>query len=225
MIKKFKENKMILKNNEKRNVKFDLTKIKKMLTYKSLLFFLGSLMFMAILIGITFYLYMNSSDKQIINNNITDYFKLEESYNYLNLLKSSLFNNLGNVIIIWLLGISIIGLFIIIFLFFIEGFSIGFSICGIIGNYGTKGIMGIISYLIPGRLLYLIMLYLITYFAIRFSVGLIKHLLFKQDVDLRKNLNKYFKNLLLVIIIAIVCSLFEVFVNPLMIKLFTFLLK
>lgn len=225
MIKNFKEKKMVLKNNEKKTKKIDFAKIKKHFNYKNLLFFLGSFLVIGILIGIIFYLYMNSNDKEIINNNISSYFKIEEYYNYLDLLKSSIFNNIGNIIIIWLLGISIIGIFIIIFLFFIESFSIGFSISAIIGNYGSKGIIGIISYLIPGRLLYLIMLYLITYFAIYFSVQLIKYLFFKQDVDLRKALNRYFKNLVLIIIIAIICSLFEVFVDPLMIKLFTFLIK
>ena len=216
---------MILKNTEKEKRKINFTHFKKYLTYKNLMIFLGSFIIINIILGIIFYLYMNQSDKEIINSNITNYFKIAESYSYLENLKNSILNNIGNMSIIWILGISVIGIFIVIFIFFAETFSIGFSIASIIGAYGGKGLIGIISYLFPGKILYLIMLYIITYFAIRFSIQIIKYLFFKKDIDLRGFLKKYVKILIIVIIISLVCSILEIFVNPLMIKLFTFFLK
>ena len=176
------------------------------------------------IIGILFYLYLNSEDKQVINKSIEDYFILNKSYNYLNNLKNSILNNTGNNIIIWLLGISVIGIFIIIFIIFSETFSIGFTIASIMGKYKLKGILGIISYLLPSRIIYIFMLFIISYFAIRFSINLIKFLILKKELDLHSFLRRYVKILIICIIIGIVCSLLEVFINPFMIKLFNSLL-
>lgn len=218
---------MMLKNKEKTKSifrKINIDKFKKYLTYKNLLIFLVSFICISIIIGILFYSYMGTEDKELINNSIDSYFSISSSYNYLDSLKKSILNNMGNNIIIWLLGISIIGVFIVIFILFTETFSIGFTIASIIGKYKAKGLLAVFSYLFPNRLLYLLMLFIITYFAIRFSINLIKFLFLKKEIDLHSKLKKYIKILLVCIIIGIVCSFLEVFISPLMIKLFNSLL-
>ena len=219
--------KMILKNNEaiKRKINFKKINIKKYINNKNFIIFLLSFLILSIIIGILFYLYMNNDDKTYINNNITSYFTIKKSYDYLNLLKNSIINNIGNTTIIWLLGISIIGIPIIVFLFFSEAFSIGFSLSAIIGKYKLKGFIGIISYLFPSKILYILTLFLITYFALRFSIQIIRYLFFKKDLDLRSYFKKYFKQLIIITILAITCSILDVFITPFMIKLFTFFIK
>ena len=219
--------KMILKNNEaiKRKINFKKINIKKYINNKNFIIFLLSFLILSIIIGILFYLYMNNDDKTYINNNITSYFTIKKSYDYLNLLKNSIINNIGNTTIIWLLGISIIGIPIIVFLFFSETFSIGFSLSAIIGKYKLKGFIGIISYLFPSKILYILTLFLITYFALRFSIQIIRYLFFKKDLDLRSYFKKYFKQLIIITILAITCSILDVFITPFMIKLFTFFIK
>lgn len=219
--------KMILKNNEaiKKKINFKKINIKKYINNKNFIIFLLSFLILSIVIGILFYLYMNNDDKTYINNNITSYFTIKKSYDYLNLLKNSIINNIGNTTIIWLLGISVIGIPIIVFLFFSEAFSIGFSLSAIIGKYKLKGFIGIISYLFPSKILYILTLFLITYFALRFSIQIIRYLFFKKDIDLRSYFKKYFKQLIIITILAITCSILDVFITPFMIKLFTFFIK
>ena len=214
------------KNNKKKkklkilNFKIDKEVLKKIFTYKNLLIFLVSFLIINLIIGIIFYLHLNDSDKIIINSNITNYFKVNDSYNYLNIFKNSLINNIGNGLLIWLLGISVIGIIIVIFIYFSETFSIGFSIASIFGAYKTKGIIGLISYLFPSKLGYLIMLFIIIFHAIRFSSKIIRYLFLKHDIDLRIEFKKYIKILIIIILIGLTISLFETFLNPLMNRFF-----
>lgn len=199
-----------------KNLKINLDIFNK----KNYFIFLISLFVLSIIIGIIFYCYVNSNDKTIISNNIKSYFTISNNYDYLNTLFDSIKSNIFTVIIIWLLGISIIGIFFTIFLYFIEGFTIGFSISSIIYTYKIKGIVGIFSYLFPGKILYVALLFILTYFSIKFSYDMINYFFLKKDISLQENMRKYLKVLFICLIISIICSLLEVFIGPLMIKLF-----
>lgn len=203
------------KNNKKYNI----------FTKKNYFIFLISFFIVSIIIGAIFFFYLNSNDKDIIVSNINDYFKINESYNYLSLLLNSLKNNIFNTFIIWLFGISVIGTLYNINLYFLEGFSIGFTIMAIFNAYKLKGLIGTLCFLFPSKLIYIVLMFVLTYFSIKFSYNIIEHLFLKKDISLQEKMKKYTKVLLVSLIISVICSLFEVFINPLMIKLFTFLLK
>lgn len=216
--------KMNLKNKQEQK-KLNMEKLKKYFNNKNLFIFLCSLLLISIIVGILFYCYMNTNDKLTINKNIESYFQVKESYNYLKDLKLNLLNNFGNNTIIWLLGISIIGIILVIFLFFIESFSIGYSLAAIISNYKLKGIIGIFSYLFPSKIIYIFTLIILTYYSIRFSIDIIRHLIFKKEINFHEIFNKYLKILLFTTLLSILISILEVFIDPLMIKLFTFFTK
>lgn len=137
----------------------------------------------------------------------------------------SLFENLSYTFLVWILGISIVGIIVIIILYFFNFFSIGFTISGIFNSYGYNGIFALISYLFPSKLVYILLFYFITFFAIKFSAQLFKHLFLKQEINLQKAMKKYFNVLIFAVIITVVYSILEVFVNPFMIKIFTNFIK
>jgi len=211
--------KMVLKNKAKFKLKFDV------LNKKNYFIFLISLFVIGLTSGIVFFVLLNNAGKEEIVNNVNSYFTLSDNYNYLSILLDSFKNNFSNVIILWLLGISVIGIFIIIFLYFIEGFSIGFIISSIFYSFKYKGIVGSILYLFPGKLLYLLIMFILTFFAGVFSFNLIKNIIKKDEQTLNIYFRKYLKILGLCLILALLVSFLETFITPLMIKAWTFLIK
>lgn len=211
--------KMVLKNKAKFKLNFDL------LNKKTYFIFLISLFVTGILSGIIFFVLLNNAGKEEIINNINSYFTLSDNYNYLSILFDNLKNNFLNVFLLWILGISVIGIFIIIFLYFMEGFSMGFIISSIFYSFKYKGIVGSILYLFPGKLLYLLIMFILTFFAGIFSYHLIKNIIKKEEQSLNIYFRKYLKILGLCLIFALLVSFFETFITPLMIKVWTILIK
>lgn len=212
--------KMKLKNKE-RNLKFNVINIlKSKLTIKNLIIFLISFFIVSFIIGIIFYNYLSLNDKELIKNNINSYFLLEDSINYLSNFKSTLIETIFNIIKVWILGISVIGILIVIFLYFIEGFSTGFTCFSIIKTYKLKGIIGAFLYLFSSRITYLFLFFVLCVFAIRISYKIILLLFFKKDINISNEMKKYFKILIFSLILSIFYSALEVFITPYMIKLF-----
>lgn len=213
---------MNLKNNNrtnKKNLKISLKRIK--LNNKNLFIFLISFSIITVIIGFIFYFLISSQDKESVNQVVMNNFKIKESYNYLKLLKESVFQNIYNISLIWILGLSIIGIIAVIFIYFCEMFSIGFTMASIISTYKAKGIVGILVYLVPSKLIYVIILFLLSYFSIRISYKIIKLLFSKDEIKIKKDMQKYFKVLLFSTIVMVGISMLEVFVDPFFIKLFT----
>ena len=211
--------KMVLKNKAKFKLKFDV------LNKKTYFIFLISLFVTGILSGIIFFVLLNNAGKEEIINNINSYFTLSDNYNYLSILFDNLKNNFLNVFLLWILGISVIGIFIIVFLYFMEGFSMGFIISSIFYSFKYKGIVGSILYLFPGKLLYLLIMFILTFFAGVFSFNLIKNIIKKEEQTLNIHFKKYLKILGLCLILALLVSFLETFITPLMIKVWTILIK
>lgn len=209
--------KMKLKNNIKLRKKIKLN-IK--LSKKNIFIFLISLLIISFISGIIFYLNLNINDKDVINKNINCYFVLKDNYDYLSLFLKSNFNNILNTGITWLLGISIIGIALVLFIFFSSFFSLGFSISAIISIYGAKGVVISICYLLFSKLLVLFNTFIITFFAINISIKLFKVCFLKYEINIKEEIKKYNKIFLFCLCISIISSIFEVFVDPLMIKLY-----
>ena len=209
--------KMNLKNKSIRKIK--ISRIK--LTSKNLFIFLISFSIITLIVGMLFYYFLNNGDKDLAQSSVTNIFGIKESYDYLNLLKTSLLQNSFSTFLIWILGISVIGVIATIFIYFCEVFSIGFTIASIFGEYGVKGILASFCYLIPSKICYLIIIFLLTFFAIKISYKIIKLCFTNEDVKIKEEIRKYFKVLLFSFIAMIAISLMEVFIDPFLIKLFT----
>lgn len=205
-----------------KNKKLKLKRIRPKIkfTSKNLFIFLVSLFLVALLSGIIFFFLLNSSDKLSSTTDITSYFKIKNNLNYVHLLKNSFLGNTFNIFLIWVLGLSVIGVLLIIVIYFFHGFSLGFSIAAIFSKYGFKGIFGTFTYLFPSKICYLIILFFTSFFAIKISYKLIKLCFGGEDINMRKEMNTYFKLLLFSFISAILISLLEVFIDPFFIKLF-----
>ena len=103
---------------------------------KTLLFF-TILLIIGIITGSIFMAILNETDKKLVIDYFNNFISNIENnkLNFFEALKNGLFNNMLYILIIWLLGISVIGIPIVIIMFFIKSFTLGFSISSIIFNY------------------------------------------------------------------------------------------
>lgn len=187
-----------------------------------------TLMIFGIISGILFIFFISKESKTKALVSIKNFFDLMNTstgINYGKSLLNTLVNNIGYVLLIWLLGISIIGLPITIVLAFMKSFIVGFSISSIISCYKAKGILGAFLYVFPHQIIILFIYLLLSFYSISFSIKLFKSLFLKQTINFRVVMQKYIKILLISLISIIIVSLYEVFISTYFIKLFTMLLK
>ncbi len=187
-----------------------------------------TLMIFGIISGILFIFFISKESKTKALVSIKNFFDLMNTstgVNYGKSLLNTLVNNIGYILLIWLLGISIIGLPITIVLAFMKSFIVGFSISSIISCYKAKGILGAFLYVFPHQIIILFIYLLLSFYSISFSIKLFKSLFLKQTINFRVVMQKYIKILLISLIGIIIVSLYEVFISTYFIKLFTMLLK
>ncbi len=137
---------------------------------------------------------------------------------------STLINSLSanglSLLILWILGISIIGIpFIMMFLFY-KSFVLSFSFISIITKYHLKGIFLALTYIFPSQVLNLIIWLLLSFYGVGFSIKLIKVLFLKKSINLRESFKKYTKILGICIIVLILSSVLETYVSPYLMNFF-----
>ena len=134
-------------------------------------------------------------------------------------IKNSLSINFIYVLIIWVLGLTMVGLVFNILLLFLKGFIFSFSIGSFILTYGYKGIILSFIYLIFGQLLNIIVILTITIYSIMFGFELLK-VIFKDNNGLiKKNIKNYLIIIAISIVLCIISALCEAFILPSLIKL------
>ena len=189
--------------------------MKKRKLFSSLLF----IFIISFLLGIFFIFFISDNNKVIVKDGIELYFNGLSNLNYTDNFIVELINNIGLALIIWLLGISIFGCFIIFIIYFIKCFTISLSFISIIKIYGVKGIVLSIIYIIP-YIINIGVLFILSYYAISFSILLFKYLFRGVSYNRKVIVKRYFKVLLVSIIILIISSLLDVFIVPRILLLF-----
>ena len=188
---------------------------------KKIFVFLFVLMLIGIIAGSLFVTILSSSDKELIINHLNEFIDNinNNKLDYLFALKNNLITNIGYVILIWLLGISVIGLPIIIIMFFTKCFILGFSVGAVLTTFKLKGILLSLVYVFPGQVISLLFLLLLMMYSMSFTFKLIYAILKKKSIDFKLIMNKYFKILLLVLIVIVLMSLYDTYLMPRLIKL------
>lgn len=194
---------------------------------KKTIFFLGIIAIVAIVFGSLFSVMLNESDKNLVSEYISSFFEniKNNNLNYTMALKNGSISSLSYILIVWLLGISIIGMPIVLFMYFSKFFVIGFSISSIIKGYGLKGCLLSFAYIFPHQIIYIIAYTMLSIYSIKMSTKLISTIIKKDKIDFKPIINKYLFVLLLSIITGLLALLFEVFVTPKFINIILPILK
>lgn len=194
-------------------------KIKRKVKKNKLLFKLLIILLVAFILGILYIAILNKESKNLIQDQLSLFFSSINKLNYQKALINSITNNLFYTISIWILGITIIGIPIIIILLIMKSFILGFTISSIIFFYHFKGVFIALIYIIP-QIINLVLLLFISYYAIIFSKNLNRLLFLKKEVNFRNIMRRYIKILVFVLICIILSSVVETYVIPLILRLF-----
>ena len=189
---------------------------------KKINIFVISILFLGVILGSVYANIIGLNDRNLVIDKIKVFIDNinSGSLNAFLVFKNSTVINFSYLIIIWILGISIIGVIIGIILLFLKGFIFGFSLASFIITYGIKGIMLSFIYLIFGQLFNVIFIVILTVYSIIFSIKLIKNI-FNREMN--QKLLSFMKNYLIIlvmcILLALVSSVSEAFILPSLIKL------
>ncbi len=193
----------------------------KLAEQKKIYIFLIIVMTIGLILGIIYAVILNKSDHNLVTTSLDSFFTSikNNDIDYKSALINSLVGNISFVTFIFLLGISIIGIPLIIFSLASSTFIFGFSLSSIIYTYHFNGILKAITYLFPHQLITLLMSLFLGFYALYFGIKLFKYLFRGIDINLRSSMKRYLQVYVTVLLIFIGCSFIEVFLSPALIKL------
>ena len=196
-----------------------MKKIIKKLKDKKQFIIIFVICIVAFIIGVLLPSILNEENRKIIQTSLNSFFDTIKN-NQLKtneLLFKTLTSNIIIDLILWLLGISIIGIPIVIILLGYKSLSLGFTISSIISTYKLNGVIKALIYIVP-NIINLFIFFVISYYSISFTLMLFNYLFRKKEYNKRIIVNRYLKLLVISIIILIFSSVIETYVVP---KLFS----
>jgi len=182
---------------------------------RNLFIFLIVLMIIGIIVGSLFVTLLSKDDQGLTTTYLNTFLDRISSnqLDYMLSLKNTLISNVLFVIIIWLLGISVIGLPIMIIMYFYKAFTLGFSIGSILFNYHFKGIVFALVYAL-GQAILLLSLMILLIYAMSFSFKMINCIFKKKALDFKLMINKYTFILGIILASIVLVSLYDVYIVP-----------
>ena len=178
---------------------------------------------LGIISGAIFSVVISDNDKSLVIEKITNYISLINSndINNFEVLKNIIYENIIFIILIWIFGMSIIGLIINIFFVYMKSFTISFTISSFFLVYKYKGLLLSLIYILPSGIFTLLSYLIIGVYSVLFSMNLWR-VIFIHDKSI--NMGKYFKKYLLILVISLtligVSSVFSSYVTTSLIKVF-----
>ena len=193
---------------------------KKTSSNKRIIIFLVGLFLIGIIAGSIFITVISKTDQALVKEYIKEFInKIDKNkLNYLDALKNASISNLSFIIIVWLLGLSIVGISIVVFMYFSKAFVLGFSLSAFILQYKTKGIIIALIYFFPHHIVNMIAYTLVMIYSLKISFILINSILKKKTISFKPIMNRYLIVLGVSAGMIIVASLYECFVVPFIIK-------
>ena len=205
-----------------------LDKLKRKVHFnKNLFVFLFVLVMTGLFAGALFSVILSDSDKKMVSDYLNN-FLLNLSSDKIN-FNISFFNTLiftlGFALLIWVFGLSIVGvLFVLPFLFF-KSFILGFSVGSILLNFKFKGVVLSLLYVIPHHVINLLIYILICAYSIMISYRMVTCMCKKKNFDFKLFMSKYSFILIFSLVILFITSLYESFILPYVLKFVFKLIK
>ena len=200
---------------------------KKVKDQKTVIIFLLIIALIGLICGSFFITLLDKTDQELVKVYIETFINniKTNKLNYLDAFKNTLVTNSIYTIVIWLLGISIIGIPIIVFMYFTKLFIISFSISAFILKYQLKGIILVLVYIFPHHIINFLIYTLLMIYATKFSSILINSIVKKKTIFVKNIMNNYLIILSICIVIIILTSLYETFAIPYILKQVLSLIK
>jgi stage II sporulation protein M len=130
------------------------------------------------------------------------------------IMVEALGRNLKHLGILWILGLSVIGLPVIIAMVFIKGFSIGFTVAFLIEQYSIKGLQLAIATILPQNLIIVPVTIFVGVAGIVFSIQLIQNRIINEGKSLFARFIQYGIIIAISILLIVLASCYEAYVAP-----------
>lgn len=116
--------------------------------------------------------------------------------------------------LIWVFGLSVVGLPLIFALDFLKGVLVGFSVAYMIGQYSWKGMVFALVSVLPQNLIVIPAIVVSSVAASAFAIHLVKTRLIGKQGHLMQPFWRYTATMLLMLLALIAASLYEAFLSP-----------
>jgi stage II sporulation protein M len=136
-------------------------------------------------------------------------------------VKQAVFNNIKTVVVIWLLGITVIGVPVILFIVFTRGFVVGFTVGFLVDEYLLRGVAFAVASVIPHNFLVLPAVIITAVSGVSFSLLIIKKRFRHHRVNITQEFVSYTGLSLIMLVIVITGGLVEGYITPVFMKLAT----
>lgn len=184
--------------------------------------FIMFIIILGIISGSLFLVVLKDTDHNLVIEKINTFFTNINTNNINNIeaFKNAFIENIIFVILVWILGMSIIGIIINIFMIYLKGFIIGFSLSSFFLVYKYKGLLAALIYVFPTSIINILVCLLLGVYSVLFTINLWKIIFLKEkNYNMKKFIKKYFLLLILCIILILISSLTEGFLVPSLLKL------
>ena len=199
-----------------------IKKEKNVVLFNLIIFILG------LIFGSLFVNFITTEDKGLLIEQLDVYLnsinKLSSDVYGIDVFLDNLLNNTIQLSIIFILGISMIGVLIVILILFFKGFMLGTTLSTFILKYKIKGIIGALLYVFPMCIINIFIYIFMSFFAINSCIKFLKALLKKDKLDFKIFLGKYLLSFLVSIMLIIITCLIDAYLTSYLLKLFTFLI-
>lgn len=165
---------------------------------------------------------LSDGKKQELIHYLRSFFQFitENHVESFSILKQSLFNNLQTGILIWLLGVTIVGIPFILLLIALRGFIIGFTVGFFIEQMGLKGLLFSFCSILPQNILIIPCFIVIAVIGISFSMMIIKNKLNKTyKSDIMRQFVIYSSVIAALFTMIVLGGIVEAYITPVFMKL------
>jgi stage II sporulation protein M len=187
----------------------------------SLYIFVGVIFLTGVVFGVVMTSALSLEQKQEIMRYLGNFFSSIEQGELMDVkanFQQSFAMHMKWILIIWVLGMSVIGLPIILILDFLKGVLVGFSVSYLIGQFSWKGVLFALVSVAPQNLIVIPALLVCSVTAMAFSIYLVKHRLMGRKGTFYEPFMRYAATILLTGCLLAGVALFEAYASPVMMK-------
>lgn len=178
--------------------------------------------FTGIVLGIYAVKYMGDFDKNDLISYLNSFTQSisQGNFKYSSVFTDIIKNNVLIIAAIWFLGLTMVGIPIILIIDVIKGFTIGFTISFMIKGLGMKGIGIALLGVLPQNIIYIPCVILCSVFAMEFSLNLLRDRLNKQWTNsVLVKITSYTLAFAAILIFMFLGFIIETYITPALVKL------
>jgi stage II sporulation protein M len=167
---------------------------------------------------------MDDSQKQALIKYMQSFFQIltDKSVDSVAVLRQSITNNVQTIIMIWILGIAVVGIPVTLFIIGARGFIIGFTVGFLINSLGWKGLVFTLVAILPQNIIIIPCIIAISVISLSFSLMIIKNRLARRWTNnYWKRVLSYSMAIIILFIVSVLGSLVEAYIVPALMKLFS----